>query len=91
MLADIERKILRIFYNYSSGRRRMPSMRELIIKTGRSRQDIVRALASLENQGFIVWEDKQQTQSVLILKGWEDGYPARKKTATSSLDYWTQY
>ncbi|MEC0239332.1 hypothetical protein P4H66_05600 [Paenibacillus dokdonensis] len=40
MLEDIDRKILRILYNYSSERRRLPSMKELVIKTGKTKQDI---------------------------------------------------
>ncbi|OMF50904.1 hypothetical protein BK135_01175 [Paenibacillus peoriae] len=42
MLADRERKLLRILYNYSAGRRRLPTMKELEIKMGRSVTDIKR-------------------------------------------------
>jgi len=70
----------------------MPSMQELIIKTGRTRQDITGALTALENQGFIVWENKKEVRTVSILKGWEDTVvPERKRPVTGNIDYWTQY
>ncbi|GIO31130.1 MULTISPECIES: hypothetical protein [Paenibacillus] len=71
MLADIERKILRILYNYSSGRRRMPSMHELMIKTGKSKQHIMQSLIQLEKQSYILWEDRRHVESIRILQGWE--------------------
>ena len=92
MLSDAERKILRILYNYSSGRRRLPSMHELTIKTGRTKQDITEALLSLERQGFIEWPDKQHVESIFIIKGWEDEDKKKPRRPTSSnIDYWTQY
>ncbi|MGN7359999.1 hypothetical protein ACTHPF_26840 [Paenibacillus sp. SAF-054] len=94
MLADIDRKILRILYNYSSGRRRLPSMEELVIKTGKTKQDIRQALINLEDQLFIIWDDKRLVESIKILRGWEHSGTAKeeKKTSTSSnTDYWTQY
>lgn len=91
MLSDAERKILRILYNYSSGRRRLPSMNELMIKTGRSKQEITAALLSLEKKGFIEWEDKEFVQTILIIIGWEDDNKKSKSTSSSNIDYWTQY
>ncbi|UOK65383.1 hypothetical protein MT997_14180 [Paenibacillus sp. OVF10] len=35
MLSDYERKVLRILFNYSSGRRRLPTIHELTVKTGK--------------------------------------------------------
>lgn len=88
MLSDAERKILRILFNYSSGRRRLPSMHGLTIKTGRTKQDITSALLSLERQGFIEWPDKQHVQSICIIKGWEDeGKKKPKRPTSSSIDY----
>lgn len=94
MLADIERKILRILYNYSSGRRRLPSMEELVIKTGKNKQDIKQALINLEDQMYIIWDDKRLVQSIKILNGWENGgtiKDERKPNTASNTDYWTQY
>ncbi|MFU1798662.1 hypothetical protein ACM1RC_32810 [Paenibacillus azoreducens] len=90
MLADIERKILRILYNFSAGRRRMPSMEELMIKTGKTKKDITRALINLEDQLYIIWKNKRLVESIRILQGWEQ----REKSARSTggnTDYWTQY
>lgn len=92
MLADIERKILRILYNYSSGRRRLPSMEELIIKTGKTRQEIKMALISLEDQMYIIWDEKRLVESIKILQGWErEGEHQKTKPSSGSTDYWTQY
>lgn len=93
MLADSERKILRILYNYSSGRRRLPSMAELMIKTGKSKQNIHQALIKLEDQLFIIWDDKRFVESIKILHGWEREDHSRDKQILSpgNTDYWTQY
>lgn len=94
MLEDIERKILRILYNYSSGRRRLPSMEELVIKTGKTKKDITQCLINLEDQLFIIWENKKYVETIKIIQGWEnDGTvkEERKPSTTSNTDYWTQY
>lgn len=90
MLADIERKILRILYNYSAGRYRLPSMKELMIKTGKSQKDITQALIKLEDQMYIIWENKRLVESTKILKGWEETGTAARTTG-GNIDYWTQY
>ncbi|MCJ8015200.1 hypothetical protein MUG84_26385 [Paenibacillus sp. KQZ6P-2] len=92
MLLDIERKILRILYNYSSGRRRLPSLEELVIKTGRTKQDIKKALISLEDQMYIIWDDKRLVESIKILQGWEhEEEQLKSKPSINNTDYWTQY
>ncbi|MCJ8015318.1 hypothetical protein MUG84_26995 [Paenibacillus sp. KQZ6P-2] len=84
MLADIERKLLRILYNYSSGRRRLPSMEELVIKTGRTKQGIKKALISLEDQLYIIWDDKRLVQSIKIVCGWENEGTVKENTACAT-------
>lgn len=37
MLSNYQRKVLRILYNYNSGRRRLPMVHELTFKTGKAR------------------------------------------------------
>lgn len=94
MLEDIDRKILRILYNYSSGRRRLPSMEELIIKTGKTKKDIALCLINLEDQLFIIWENKKYVETIKIIQGWEHGGTVkeeRKSSTASNTDYWTQY
>ncbi|MEJ3720055.1 hypothetical protein WGM54_18895 [Paenibacillus polymyxa] len=48
MLPDIERKLLRMLYNFFAQQQRMPTMQELEIKTGRRIEDIQAGLLSLE-------------------------------------------
>ncbi|WP_025716046.1 hypothetical protein [Paenibacillus sp. 1-18] len=71
MLPDIERKLLRILYNYSAGRRRLPTMKELEIKTGRSVTDIKAGLLALEKDNYILWDNKSDTRHIVILEGWD--------------------
>lgn len=93
MLPDYERKILRILYNYINQRGRMPSIRELEIKTGQSESRIKEALILLETENFILWEDKASLKNIIILKEWEDE-SSNVRTYTSPhgiIDYWTEY
>lgn len=100
MLPDFERKILRILYNYSGQRGRLPTMDELVIKTGQSKQRIREALIYLENDQYISWANKADINSILILEGWER-QPTKPSTVTSvqprrqnisqNINYWTQY
>ncbi|MGW8958637.1 hypothetical protein [Paenibacillus sp. NPDC055715] len=69
MLPDIERKLLRILYNFSAGRRRLSTMRKLEIKTGRSVTDIKAGLLALEQDNYIVWDNKSDTRHIVIIEG----------------------
>lgn len=91
MLDDSERKIHRILHNYSVGRRRYPSMQELIVKTGRSEKDITQTLISLEDKLFIIWDDKRQVESIKLLQGWEHQPKSEPMKSSDNLDYWTKY
>lgn len=100
MLPDFERKNLRILYNYSGQRGRLPTIDELVIKTGQSKQRIREALIYLENDQYISWSNKADINSILILEGWER-QPMKPSTVTSvqhrrqnisqNINYWTQY
>ncbi|MFT9367043.1 hypothetical protein [Paenibacillus polymyxa] len=90
MLPDIERKLLRILYNYSAGRRRLPTMKELEIKTGRRTEDIKAGLLALEQDNYIVWENKSDTRHIVIIEGWDRD----QKIVTppgSANRYYTEY
>jgi hypothetical protein len=50
MLSDIERNVLRIIANFSVGRRRTPTVDELCVKTGRTRNDVIEVLAELARE-----------------------------------------
>ena len=72
MLADIERKVLRIIGNYSAGRRRTPTVDELCVKTGRSRGGIMAVLEVLAREDYIEW-DRMQPDKIELLEAWERG------------------
>ncbi|MGN7358666.1 hypothetical protein ACTHPF_12390 [Paenibacillus sp. SAF-054] len=100
MLADIERKILRILFNYLSGRRRLPTIHELEIKTGKRKEVILQSLRELERLQYIEWQNKADMQSIVIIEKWERKEPAQaieqKKRSQpvireGNTDYWTQY
>lgn len=67
-------------------------MQELMVKTGKSSAEITESLISLEEQLFIIWDDKKQVETVKILQGWEQVETKTVPTARSNnLDYWTKY
>ncbi|MEC0238935.1 hypothetical protein P4H66_03500 [Paenibacillus dokdonensis] len=73
---------------------RLPSMEELVIKTGKTKKDITQCLINLEDQLFIIWENKKYVETIKIIQGWENGETVkeeRKTSTTSNTDYWTQY
>ncbi|WP_090738500.1 hypothetical protein [Paenibacillus sp. Mc5Re-14] len=90
MLPDIERKLLHILYNFFAQKRRMPTMNELEIKTGRSVTDIKAGLLALEKDNYITWEDKSNTQHIVVLEGWERGQ-IRPMSAGDASRYFTEY
>ncbi|WP_138495166.1 hypothetical protein [Paenibacillus pinistramenti] len=61
MLPDLQRKVLRILFNFSLQRRRMPTWEELERKTGRRRQELWRAFEGLKEQGYIAWEERHSS------------------------------
>lgn len=68
----------------------MPSMDELMIKTGKTQKDITRALINLEDQLYIIWDNKKLVESIRILQGWEQREKPARPTS-GNTDYWTQY
>ena len=96
MLDDLERKLLRILYNFSSQHGRMPRMPELQQKTGRSREDITGALRTLVEQKYILWPDNPKLETITILEGWEREQPLKPKAKSNvsewgNIDYWTSH
>lgn len=49
----------------------MPTMKELEIKTGRRVADIKAGLLALEQDNYIVWENKSDTRHIVIIEGWD--------------------
>lgn len=83
MLPDLERKLLRILYNYFAQHRHMPTMAELTVKTGKRDAEITVALRHMEQERYITWENNSGTQHVVLLKGGNvprpKGAPKRKQ------------
>ncbi|MCY9687679.1 MarR family transcriptional regulator [Paenibacillus larvae] len=71
MLSDLERKTLRILYNFSNLNRRMPNIKELEKKTGARTANIFSALDGLQKQGYIEWQPRD-TKSIKIVNAWEE-------------------
>ncbi len=95
MLCDMERKLLRILFNFATQRHRMPTIEELEIKAGRSKQDIYAGLRGLVEQRYIFWPDNPKLDTIVILEAWERDQPLKlpqiTTTASSNIDYWTKY
>ncbi|GAA0137763.1 hypothetical protein YSY43_46040 [Paenibacillus sp. YSY-4.3] len=94
MLPDLERKLLRIIYNFWSQRRRIPSMKELERTTGRTERDILAALRRLEGDGFLNWPDKSTLNTLRLLNVPEAEEPAKarpRRGLRSDIEYWTNY
>lgn len=94
MLDDIERKLLRILFNFNATRHRMPTMPELIRKSGRKRVDIYAGLRGLVEKEYILWPDNPKLETIVILHSWELEQPTDRKNKTSlfsSVDYYLYY
>ncbi|WP_181151140.1 hypothetical protein [Paenibacillus sp. PCH8] len=61
---------MRIVYNFNSGRRRLPTVHELTVKTGKARSDVIAALDALITFEYIHW-DRSDTSKIIILEDWE--------------------
>ncbi|NDI34544.1 BlaI/MecI/CopY family transcriptional regulator [Chengkuizengella sediminis] len=67
MLTDLERKVLRILYNFPhSIKKRMPTIRELEIKTGKDEKTVRSVLNGLVRGGYIECKDGN-TQNIKII------------------------
>ncbi|MFK4303116.1 hypothetical protein ABH892_003236 [Paenibacillus sp. RC254] len=102
MLPDLERKLLRILYNYFAQHRHMPTMTELTVKTGKRDSEITAALRHMEQERYITWENNSSTQHVVLLEGWErpstdrgtrpeTGRSTTPTTPQGGTEYWTNY
>ncbi|WP_237391734.1 hypothetical protein [Paenibacillus dendrobii] len=96
----MERKILRILFNFLSGRRRLPTIHELEIKTGKRKDVILHSLRELERLEYIEWKDKTNVQTIVIIEKWERKEPAHEEAhkrqdlpviREGNTDYWTKY
>ncbi|MNK03148.1 hypothetical protein D3C87_209830 [compost metagenome] len=93
MLPDFERKLLRILYNFSLKYRRIPDVRDIQRLTGRHRtEDIKRGLLRLEEEKYIVWENRDEVGTIRILEGWDREHSeVSRESKDGSTEYWTKY
>jgi DNA-binding transcriptional regulator YhcF (GntR family) len=56
----------------------MPTINELMIKTGRSRKGVIKVLTSLNQQGFIEWGPNKP---LILIQAWEINEPIRSGKA----------
>jgi hypothetical protein len=88
MLSDIERKVLRILWNFNAGRRRLPTLHELSVKTGRRQEMITPILRRLADKEYIEW-DGHDVRTVKLIEGWDREGPIKPvmPVKTVSSDY----
>jgi DNA-binding transcriptional regulator YhcF (GntR family) len=67
-LKDIERKVLTIIHNFYHTHRRLPTVKELCIWTGRNEVGIKQVLKSLTEKSCIEWEPKSGT--IVLVEEW---------------------
>lgn len=92
MLADSERKLLRILSNYLTRHNKMPSMEQLETMAGKRKDQIIQSIKELEKQEYVQWENKSSVENVVILEAWERGTaPTKIPKVSRGADYWTMY
>ena len=69
MLSEIELKALRIIQNDMIVQGRLPTIRELMIRTGRSRTGVYYVLQRLAMQGYIEWS-RQEPEKIRLIQPW---------------------
>ncbi|OPA80791.1 hypothetical protein BVG16_00070 [Paenibacillus selenitireducens] len=73
MLSDIERKTLRVLFNYSHSHKRMPTFEQLELMIGRNRPTVYQTLKALEKDNYITWADGNM-KSIVVIDPWERSY-----------------
>ncbi|MET3846898.1 hypothetical protein [Paenibacillus sp. OAE614] len=92
MLADSERKLLRILSNYLTRHNKMPTIDQLETMAGKRKDQIIQSLRELEKQQYIRWENKSSVEYVVILEAWERGTaPTKSPNISRGANYWTMY
>lgn len=66
MLSDIERKVLMIIKSDLLLARRAPTVRELRIRTGRTKGGVYEVLRSLNRKGYIRWDPRQPDVLLMV-------------------------
>lgn len=100
VLQDLDRKLLRLLFNFSRQKHRMPMWVELEYKMRLNKSQIIVGLRRLVEQQYIFWPDNPDLSTMVILEVEDRDNAIRKKTSMTSkpkqyngsnLDYWTKY
>lgn len=91
MLQDIERKLLRVLYNFSRQKRRMPMWVELEHKMGHNKREIADLIRGLIEKEYLFFPDNPDLSTLVILKTEDQDITQNRIGSSSSLDYWTKY
>lgn len=106
VLQDLDRKLLRLLFNFSRQKHRMPMWVELEYKMGLNKSQIIVGLRRLVEQQYIFWPDNPDLSTMVILevedrenvtginnggKGITANHSKPKQYHDSHLDYWTKY
>jgi DNA-binding FadR family transcriptional regulator len=67
-----------VIANFSAIRGRVPTVEEIMIKTGRSRKGVIEVLTSLDRQKFIEWSP---IKPMILIQAWEINEPIRSGKA----------
>ncbi|NQF16091.1 hypothetical protein HPY31_19520 [Brevibacillus sp. HB1.3] len=70
MLADIERKVLRIIGNYYAMKPNPPSIDVICVKTGRSHEGVMTVLEVLAREEYIEWR-REKPDKMEVITSWE--------------------
>lgn len=104
VLQDLDRKLLRLLFNFSRQKHRMPMWVELEYKMGLNKSQIIVGLRRLVEQQYIFWPDNPDLSTMVILEvedrdnvagtnrgGMTSNHTKPKQYSDSNLDYWTKY
>lgn len=91
MLRDIERKVLRILWNYRNGNHgRFPTFSQLSQNTGKHKNEIISILNKLQKLQFIEWNG-QDTTSVVIYQGWDESSISKPSQSSSQASDFSRF
>ncbi len=87
MLADFERKLLRILYNDTRFGGCVPSINKLAIRIGKHPNTVPRVLRSLVDKGYNVWSPDRR-EHLQVIKAWDDDPQKMLRMHEKKLEPW---
>lgn len=93
MLSDGSRKLFRILYNYLLKNNDYPKIKDLNRMTGKTDYEIYEYLKELEKNNYILWPNKQDYYSIVLLdeEDRKPNAPKRSRTLGRSIAYWINH